>query len=96
MSHEHEGRPTFLFPVVAEYIGERGPLPEWDRSYEPESHALIYTDGCVALTLYEYVYATWSARTGEFWSGKLWRKGELRLANESLAAIKAHCEKVAA
>ena len=91
MSHEHEGHPTFIFPVVAEYIGERVPLPELDRSYGPESHALIYTDGCVALTLYEYVYATWNARTGSLWTGSLWTKGEWRLTDESIAKIKAHC-----
>lgn len=77
LEHEHADHPTYLFPVVAQIDGE-----EW------ETHALIYTDGGIAVTMYEYCYAAWYVRDGELMGGSLWEKGAIRLAPESLEKIR--------
>lgn len=53
-------------------------------------HALIYTDGSIALSIYEHCYALWRLRTGEVIGGSyLWdREGDWILTPESLEKIK--------
>lgn len=75
------------------------PMTE-DEIYEQnhESHALIYTDGCIALTLYETCPAIWSLKTGKCCGGSLWGNWRLkdtkgwRLTNESISKIKEYFE----
>jgi len=49
LEHEHADHPTYLFPVMVE-------CGDPDVSYK-EEHALIWTDGVRALTLYECCYS---------------------------------------
>lgn len=64
LEHEHADHPTYIMPVQVEFFGQKPEkLPDWDSSYEPETHALIYTDSCVALTMYECTYCLWSVST---------------------------------
>ena len=79
--HEHSNHPDFQCVLVAEWRVE-------GETTVNENHALIYTDGCIALTLYEYCYAIWSVRTGEILHGRLWKRGDARLNKESLEKIK--------
>lgn len=61
LEHAHADHPTYVMPVDVEFIGEKpSDLPDWDSSYETETHALIFADDCVALTLYECTYSLWS------------------------------------
>jgi len=91
----HGDHQDYKFPVEIEYIGPvTDALREdyWHMSgeIEPESddqvrdmfsevHALIYTDGTVALTMYECNYAIWSVRTGECLGGRYVSKQNNRL-----------------
>lgn len=54
---EHGDHQTYLFPVDVKYLGEP------DRG-EDEFHALIYTDGNIALTLCEAEYHLWHVSAG--------------------------------
>lgn len=75
LEHEHGDHPDYKFPVTVEY---RGVLPEgldeWDCSYKPETHALIYSDGCVAVTLYECTYGMFNLGDGGSITNKNWHK----------------------
>ena len=95
--HEHEDHPTFLGVVTVEYIGAEpnhwvgpdGPIamtPEERARYDRECHALIYTDGTIAVTLFEHCYAMWNARTGSLMHGSLWNKGEWRVTADGIKA----------
>ena len=57
--------------------------------FRVERHALIYCDGTIAVTLFEYVYAVWHVERGAVMSGELWKKGEWRLTEESRATLAA-------
>lgn len=92
--HRYEGAPD-LHPdhkiwVLVEYVGPT------DREYTgldiekwplDEEHELLYTDGYVALTLYECCYALWSPVTGESLGGALWKKSDYRLSKQACADI---------
>ena len=82
---EHGDHPTYLFPVTVEYIGAREGLTEDDG--HPETHALIYTDGRIAVTLHECLYQTWLLPEGEMHDA---RHRPWRLSPASVAAIAAH------
>ena len=93
--HEHEDHPTFLAPVTVEYLGTEtptwdgpdGPIamtPEEVRQFKYEEHALIYTDGTIAVTLFEHCYAMWNARTGSLMHGSLWNQGEWRMTADGI------------
>lgn len=56
--------------------------------YHKQEHALIYTDGSVAITLYECCYAMWYLRDGKFGGGSLWDIGQWTLEPESVEKIK--------
>ena len=88
--HEHGDHPDYKFPVTIEFIGKKPEdLPEWDHSYSDETHALIYCDGWVAITMYEHCYAMWYLHRNEFGGGSLWgKKGEYRIKQESLDKIR--------
>lgn len=74
----------YLFPVDIVSTEEGGEYPQL--------HALIYTDGNVAVTLWEHCYTMWSARYGEPIGGSYQRECE-RLSEASINAIAAHMEK---
>jgi len=98
---EHGDHPDYKFPVEIEYIAD---LTDDDRSdaelmgYETsdedvrrsrhEKHALIYTDGNVALTMYECNYAMWHLRDGDSLGGRYAKQGVLRLSQESIEKIR--------
>lgn len=88
----HGDHETYLFPAVAEFLGE---VPKGEEEYfgTEQRHALIYTDGNIALTLYECCYVLWHVSDG----GKVllshYREpGEWRLNDDSLSKINAHWE----
>lgn len=73
LEHEHGDHPDYQFPVEVEYVGP----PSKDGSYSNETHALIYQDGSIALTLYECCYSIWRLFDGVCLGGfnepKKWR-----------------------
>ena len=88
LEHEHADHPTYMFPVIMEYFGEIPELEEYDQwSYQPQSHALIYTDGCIAVTLYECVFAVVYLRNNKVEHGSLWKNEKWRLKEESLKKV---------
>lgn len=102
--HEHGDHPDYKFPVVIEYVGPIGPEDADDyrnccgedapdvakvRDFKRETHALIYTDGSIAVTMYECCYSLWSLRDGSLLAEHLWYKtGKWRLSETSLVKIK--------
>ena len=99
--HEHGDHPDYKFPVVVEYVGrldgditryhgtfKRIPTDQEMRDSMRETHALIYDDGFVAVTLYECCYALWSLREGKCLGGNLWKGGEWKLSSDSLNKIR--------
>ena len=99
--HEHASHPHYRGVIKAEYIGPAsvwqwatggGDVPmtaEEIARFRVERHALIYCDGTIAVTLFEYVYAVWHVESGAVRSGELWKKGEWRLTEESRATLAA-------
>lgn len=100
--HEHGDHPDYKFPVAVEYVGPIGPDDREDyrmccgedgdeakvRAFRGETHALIYSDGYIAVTLYECTYAMWSLADGLIKAGQMWKKGEYRLNLVSVLQIK--------
>lgn len=84
--HEHGDHPDYKFPVYVEFYGEEDPVMPGFRG---ENHALIYTDGNVALTMFEASYHLFKLSDGEVLSSNYLKKGEWRLGVESLGKIKA-------
>lgn len=68
--HSHGDHPNYLFPVDVDGTNDPGDAAEGFERY-PETHALIYTDGWVALTLHEDSHALWSVRSGAPLGGNL-------------------------
>lgn len=99
---EHGDHPDYKFPVVADYIGERDDKFIWVGSegerkpmtdeefngFSHETHALIYCDGSIAVTIYECCYAMWLMRDGSLAGGSLWKPKEWKLSDKSLAEIR--------
>lgn len=102
LEHEHGDHPDYKFPVVIEYVGPVQPEDAEDyrmccgedgsdeqvRTFRGETHALIYSDGYIALTLYECNYAMWSLADGLIKAGQMWKKGEYRLNELSVTQIR--------
>lgn len=97
LEHEHGDHPDYKFPVTIEYCGPEENKPCWtfdgDKTtpapeLQEETHALIYCDGSVAITMYECCYAMWYLHRNEFGGGSLWNKGAWRLTEESLKEIR--------
>jgi hypothetical protein len=70
-------------------IVETPATPEEIEGFSHETHAVIYTDGYVVVTMNEHCYAMWSVRNGECWGGNLWKKGEWKINEESLKKLDA-------
>lgn len=81
MEHVHDNHPDYKFPVDVEGI-ETNPK----HVTYPQSHALIYTDGVVALTLYECCYFMWTVDDGSPLGGVLQKKTD-RLSEASRGRI---------
>lgn len=97
LEHEHGDHPDYKFPVTIEYCGSEENTPYWSDGLgnktdapelQQETHALIYSDGAVAITMYECCYAMWYLYRNEFGGGSLWKKGEWRLTQDSLLKIR--------
>ena len=101
--HEHSKHTDYKCAVDVEFIGDiteedredfrmlYSSEPENDgevRASKMQTHALIYTDGSIVVTLYEYVYAFWFAIDGNLMHGLLWKHGQVKLSNDSLGLIK--------
>lgn len=70
--HEHAEHPDYKHPVKVTYVGEHIPDPWMEENFGPldldfwdQTHALLYTDGCVALTMYERNHFLWTLSTGK-------------------------------
>lgn len=91
---EHGDHPDYMFPVTALYVGadeEKFIERHGDTVVDcgRELHALIYTDGTIALTMYECCYSMWSVGDGKILNEHLWyKKGEWRLDEKSLERIR--------
>lgn len=83
LEHEHGDHPDYRFPVEVEYVGP----PPKDGSYSNETHALIYQDGSMALTLYECCYSMWGLRDG-LCLGGFNERGKWKLTPEALTKIR--------
>lgn len=101
--HEHGDHPDYKFPVDVHYVGPiddsdrelwtsfmgRAVTDEEILQMESETHALIYCDASIALTLYECCYAVFNLHTGMVNSGPMWlRKKQWCLAGHSIEEIK--------
>jgi len=76
--------------------GTKYPMTVDEAAHECyQTHALIYSDGTIAVTLYECCYAMWEVRKGKVLYGSLWTKGEWTLTDESLTKIKEMVEQIA-
>lgn len=78
LEHHHADHPHYMFPVNVDYVGDitdvlqflkdvldvENPTEEQARYHRQEYHALIYTDGSIAITLYECTYYMWTLKTG--------------------------------
>lgn len=97
MEHEHADHPDYKFPVTIEYVGKQDPRKffwgEQDvtdimvEMCKLQDHALIYTDGTIAVTLYECCYAMWTLHDGKFHGGSLWKKDCWRMSRDSIEKI---------
>lgn len=82
LEHEHGDHPDYKFPVTVVWGGN-------DR--ETETHALIYNDRTIAVTMYECCYYMWLLRDGTLLHGPSWIAGwedKCRLNDESVAQIR--------
>lgn len=101
--HEHGDHCDYMFPVHVEYVGPNpekvfglmgpdGPVevtPEWIEAQRHETHALIYTDGNIAVTMSECCYAMWNLHSGLCaGSCSLWKKDEWKMSAESIQKAK--------
>jgi hypothetical protein len=102
--HEHDDHPHFACILEArlregephDRVKGDAPVPDADLTEdnrrETEYHALIYTDGFIALTIFECCYALWSVATGEVEGGSLWRRRQHVLTPASLQVLRRHAE----
>lgn len=74
--------PDTLFMVDVEYLGT-------DPEFYNETHELVYTDGYVALTVYECCYVLWDVVSGKILFGPLHSPiSDWRFPPDSLSKIK--------
>lgn len=83
--HEHSNHRDFKFAVDVHYCGQ--PVDESQEQFSYEQHALLYTDGYVAVTMFECCYAMWSLQSGKLVGGILWQKDEWCLSKDSCDRI---------
>jgi hypothetical protein len=71
MEHEHADHKDYKFPVQMEYEGQSICTDKCTLvggeclDHYPEAHALLYSDGYVAITLHEHLYYMWEVETRE-------------------------------
>ena len=103
LEHEHGDHPDYVFPVDVDFVGEIddgdreeyreifdkvSPTDENIRVYKGEDHALIYTDGSIAVTIYECCYYLWIVRDGTCRGAPEWmRLNEWKLSEQSRLRI---------
>lgn len=88
---EHGDHATYLFPVDVVCSDPPEEVDGTTFHADEPGHALIYTDGNVALTVYECVFALWHvSRDGEWLSGG-YLSSSYRLSVESVDKINAYC-----
>jgi hypothetical protein len=110
--HEHSDHIDYKFPVMCEYVGgnkedyystngldEKFPMDEWEIDEQNhEEHALIYTDGFLAVTMFEYCYSIWYLREDGHCGGGFDQKWDRKnnkgwkLDAESIKKIKEYYE----
>jgi len=83
----HGDHQDYKFPVKIEQA-ETDHDP-WLREY-PQTHALIYTDGHVLVTMYECCYAMWDLTTRAM-LGSRYQPASDRLSEASAAKVRAYC-----
>jgi hypothetical protein len=117
LEHEHGDHPDYIFPIDIEYIakldeldyedykqinGEDG-TPDQVRESCGETHALLYSNHSIAVTMYETCSATWMLQeqkifrddgievveivSGGCIGGHMWKAGEWKISNKSLDDI---------
>jgi hypothetical protein len=89
LEHEHGDHPDYKFPVSCDFIPEPG--VEYDRDEDwamHETHALIYCDGYIVVTMYEHSYAMWSVADGMIIGGRHWQKDRWKLSDLALQEIR--------
>jgi hypothetical protein len=93
MEHPEADHPDYKFPVKVEYCGKEIPVDKYE--YSREDHALIYTDGNIAVTIYECCFAMWTLNgskrdQGKCCGGHLWAKNDWKLTDESIEKIRSY------
>jgi hypothetical protein len=107
LEHEHGDHPDYKFPIGVEYVGPLTPQlreqfeilvgrPPADddelRKTNGETHALVYSDGYVAVTMDECCYAMWYVTDGSLGGGSLWggtkKDPHWRLSEQALEQIR--------
>jgi hypothetical protein len=83
--HEHGDHPDYKFPVYVEFYGEEDPVMP---GFHGDNHALIYTYGNIAMTMFEASYHVFKLSDGEVLMSNYLKKGEWRLSVESLEKVK--------
>lgn len=91
MEHSDADHPTYIFPVEVDGKNDPGDVALGHHEY-PQSHALVYTDGRIALTMYEANYTLWSLRNGKPLGGRYQREHE-RLSEASCQKVREYAEK---
>ena len=66
LEHEHASHPDYMFPIKSRYFGNDPEMLEEIKEFgnDTETHAVIYCDGIVAVTMYECNYAMWYTKDG--------------------------------
>lgn len=85
LEHEHADHPDYKFPVDVDGKGFPDDITAGFNEY-PQSHALVYANESIAVTIYECNYAMWSLRDGEPIGGRYQREHE-RLSEASREKI---------
>lgn len=106
--HEHGDHPDYKFPVDIHYVGPidddtrhdadmmagRKCTDEEALRMRDETHALIYCDENIALTMYECNYVVFNIHTGLISSGPMWlRKKQWCLSAQSIKEIREYLER---
>lgn len=106
LEHSHGDHPDYKFPVDVEFVGKltddhyedykHMAPPDAPKDEESvrrvfgETHALIYTDGSIAVTLYECNYSMFHLREGEMLCDTVSpnRSKQFQLTDESLDLVR--------
>lgn len=101
--HSHANHPNYKFPVDVEFIGTltdddiqdyriccgKDPLDDEKlRNFKRETHALIYTDGNIALTMFEYNYYIFNVMNGKLIGAPHWAELQRKLCDTACTQIK--------